>query len=155
MEGGMRDLELTLKAVGDPTRARILKLLESGGLCVCQVQIVLRLAPSTISKHLTILRNAGLVVDKRDGKWTEYALARDAPNPYAGAVLGMLRGPLDRDPAVVADRERLREVKAVPLVDLCSVMPPRRAVPSRPAPRRAAPSRPAARRRQAPDRRTR
>ena len=47
----MRDLELALKAAGDPTRTRILKLLESGGLCVCQVQAVLGLAPSTVSKH--------------------------------------------------------------------------------------------------------
>ena len=72
----MRDLELVLKAAGDPTRARILKLLEGGGLCVCQVQAVLGLAPSTVSKHLTILKVAGLVTDQRTGKWIEYALAR-------------------------------------------------------------------------------
>ena len=63
----MRDLELVLKAAGDPTRTRILKLLESGGLCVCQVQAVLGLAPSTVSKHLSILKTAGLVEDRRDG----------------------------------------------------------------------------------------
>ena len=119
----MRDFELALKAAGDPTRTRILKLLEGGGLCVCQVQAVLRLAPSTVSKHLAILRTAGLVEDRRSGKWTEYALSAEGSNSFAGAVLGMLRGPLDRDPVVIADRRRLREVKAIPLAELCVTLP--------------------------------
>lgn len=121
----MRDLELVLKAAGDPTRARILKLLEGGGLCVCQVQAVLGLAASTVSKHLAILRTAGLVEDRRDGKWIEYAIASERRNAYAAPLLAMLRGPLDRDPAVVADRKRLREVKAVPKDELCALLPAR------------------------------
>ncbi|HET9951136.1 MAG TPA: metalloregulator ArsR/SmtB family transcription factor [Candidatus Eisenbacteria bacterium] len=127
----MRDFELALKAAGDPTRTRILKLLEGGGLCVCQVQAVLRLAPSTVSKHLAILRTAGLVEDRRDGKWTEYALSKDGPNSFADPVLRMLRGPLDRDPAVVADRKRLREIKAIPLSELCVTLPAGAAAPVR------------------------
>lgn len=130
----MRDFELAIKAVGDPTRTRILKLLESGGLCVCQVQAVLGLAPSTISKHLTLLRTAGLVEDRRDGKWIEYALTPESRNPHAASVLALLRGTLDRDPAVLADRRRLREVKAIPLAELCSLPPSRVPVPSRQAP---------------------
>jgi len=126
----MRDLELALKAAGDPTRTRILKLLEGGGLCVCQVQAVLGLAPSTVSKHLAILKTARLVDGQRDGKWIEYALIAEERNPYAKAVLAMLRGPLDRDPIVVADRKRLREVKSVPLDELCSITPTRFATPA-------------------------
>ena len=117
----MRDLELVLKAAGDPTRTRILKLLESGGLCVCQAQAVLGLAPSTVSKHLTILKIAGLVEDRRDGKWIEYALTDESRNPHAKPVLDLLRGTLDRDPAVTADRKRLREIKAIPLTELCAI----------------------------------
>lgn len=119
----MRDLELVLKAAGDPTRTRILKLLEAGGLCVCQVQVVLGLAPSTVSKHLSILKNAGLVEDRRDGKWIQYALVSGERNPYARPLLALLRGPLDRDPAVVADRKRLREIRKIPLVEICSLPP--------------------------------
>jgi arsenate reductase/ArsR family transcriptional regulator len=125
----MRELELALKAAADPTRTRILKLLEGGGLCVCQVQAVLALAPSTVSKHLAILRLAGLVEDRRDGKWIEYALT-GAASHYAGAVLALLRGPLDRDPIVAADRRRLREVLAVPRDRLCSLPPARTRVVS-------------------------
>lgn len=132
----MRDVELALKAAGDPTRTRILKLLEGGGLCVCQVQAVLRLAPSTVSKHLAILRTAGLVEDRRDGKWTEYALSTEDTNSFADAVLRMLRSPLDRDPVVVADRKRLREVKAIPLVELCVTLPASQRAPARPRPSR-------------------
>jgi ArsR family transcriptional regulator, arsenate/arsenite/antimonite-responsive transcriptional repressor len=136
----MRDFELALKAAGDPTRTRILKMLEGGGLCVCQVQVVLGLAPSTVSKHLAILKNAGLVKDQRDGKWTEYALAGEQQNPYAKAVLAMLRGPMDRDPTVVADRNRLRDIKRIPLVELCRTETPR-PVPRTKLGRRADPSR--------------
>ena len=129
----MRDFELALKAAGDPTRTRILKLLQGGPLCVCQVQAVLRLSPSTVSKHLTILRYAGLVEDRRDGKWIEYALRNQGPNPFATAVRSMLRGSLDHDPIVLADRERLREIKAIPLVELCVTLPVRPAPPSKSA----------------------
>jgi len=128
----MRDFELALKAVGDPTRTRILKLLEAGGLCVCQVQAVLGLAPSTVSKHLTVLKLAGLVEDRRDGKWIEYALASESRNPHAAAVLALL-GALERDPAVLADRRRLREIRAIPLVELCSLPAARLPMPARSA----------------------
>lgn len=131
----MRELELTLKAAGDPTRTRILKLLEGRGLHVCQVQAVLRLAPSTVSKHLTTLKQAGLVEDRRDGKWVQYGLA-EAPNQYASAVLALLHSPLDRDPAILADRKRLREVLALPLHQLCCFSPARTPTSSSTHPRR-------------------
>jgi arsenate reductase/ArsR family transcriptional regulator len=130
----MRDFELAMKAIGDPTRTRILKLLEDGGLCVCQVQAVLGFAPSTVSKHLTVLRLAGLVEDRRDGKWIEYALARESRNPHARPVLEMLAGALRDDPAVAADRRRLREVRSIPLAELCA-LPPSRVPVSAPASR--------------------
>ncbi len=127
----MRDFELAMKAVGDPTRTRILKLLGAGGLCVCQVQAVLGLAPSTVSKHLSILKLAGLVEDRRDGRWIEYALTVESRNPHAEPVLELLRGTLDHDPAVVADRKRLREIKAIPLTELCALPASKVPMPTR------------------------
>ena len=127
----MRDFELAMKAVGDPTRTRILKLLEDGGLCVCQVQAVLGLAPSTVSKHLAILKVAGLVEDQRDGKWSEYGLTPQSHNPHAQSVLDLLHRALDRDPAVIADRKRLREIKAIPLTELCSLPAARVPMPAK------------------------
>ena len=133
----MRDFELAMKAVGDPTRTRILKLLEDGGLCVCQVQAVLGLAPSTVSKHLTILKLAGLVQDRRAGKWIEYALSPgESRNPHAKPVLDLLHGALERAPAVIADRKRLREIRKIPLTELCALPASKVPMPAPPIHRR-------------------
>ncbi len=117
------EMERAFKAAGDPTRTRILKLLEGGSLCVCQVQAVLGLAPSTVSKHLALLKAAGLVQDRREGRWIHYALAGEETNASARSVLAMLRGPLDREPRIAEDRRRLRGVTSIPLETLCALPP--------------------------------
>ena len=119
----MRQLEAALKAAGDPTRTRILKLLEAGDLCVCQIQAVLRLAPSTISKHLALLKASGLVDDRKDGRWVHYALASEDHNPYATDVLRLIRRALVRDPKILEDLRRLKGVLKVPVADLCGTRP--------------------------------
>jgi ArsR family transcriptional regulator, arsenate/arsenite/antimonite-responsive transcriptional repressor len=122
----MRQLEAVLKAAGDPTRTRILKLLEIRDLCVCQIQAVLRLAPSTISKHLSLLKASGLVDDRKDGRWVHYALASEDHNPYAKDVLRLIRGALVRDPKILEDGRRLKDVLKVPVADLCALIPAER-----------------------------
>ena len=122
----MRDLETALKAAADPTRTRILKLLEPGELCVCQIQAVLGLATSTISKHLSILKQADLVEDRRDGKWIHYGLAAGGRNPHAGAVLELVRSALKRDPAIAEDRRKLAAVRRIPVTTLCAIDPAER-----------------------------
>jgi len=132
----MRNLERALKAAADPTRTRILKILEPGPLCVCQVQAVLGLAPSTLSRHLFVLKAAGLVEARRDGKWIHYRLASDGRDADAQAVLAMLRGVLGRDPETRVDRRRLRAVRAIPVEKMCAA-PPRAGRPAARRPRRA------------------
>ncbi len=119
----MRKLEAALEAAGDRSRTRILKLLETRELCVCQIQAVLGLAPSTVSKHLSILKSAGLVEDRREGRWIHYGLAAGGDNPHAEGVLSLLRGTLNRDPKILEDRRRLREVLRMPVAELCAVIP--------------------------------
>jgi len=63
------------KALADETRLRILKLLEVREMCVCEVMVALDLTQPTASHHLGILENAGLVRDKKDGKWVFYRVA--------------------------------------------------------------------------------
>ncbi len=63
------------KALGESNRLRILKMLEIRPLCVCEITEVLQLATSTVSKHLSILRDAGFIVDHKEGKWINYYLA--------------------------------------------------------------------------------
>jgi len=70
----MREITKLFKALSDPNRLRILKMLESKPLCVCEITEALQLATSTVSKHLSILRDAGFIIDEKDGKWVNYTL---------------------------------------------------------------------------------
>ncbi len=70
----LRPLVELLKALAHPVRLRILALLRDGELCVCQVAEILRMAPSTVSEHLTDLRRAGLVRERKVGRWVHVAL---------------------------------------------------------------------------------
>jgi len=63
------------KALADETRLKILKLLEIREMCVCEVMVALGLTQPTTSHHLGILENAGLVKNRKEGKWVFYSLA--------------------------------------------------------------------------------
>ncbi|MBF0326703.1 MAG: winged helix-turn-helix transcriptional regulator [Alphaproteobacteria bacterium] len=111
--------ETVAKAVADPSRVRILKLLEGGELCVCQITAVLDLAAATVSKHLAALKTAGLVQQRRDGKWIYYRLAERDFNAYTRAFLDLVAKAMDDDPTVAADRVVLVRVNAVAVQTLC------------------------------------
>ena len=100
----MRDYITVAKAVADSTRVRILKMLESGELCVCDITERLGLAQSTVSKHLALLRHAALVEDRKQGLWVYYRLAEDTDDGYNTAFLRLVRGSLNDDPVVMGDR---------------------------------------------------
>jgi len=74
----MREAGKTLKAMADPTRLRILRLLLQRDLCVCELMFILKMEQSRISHQLRILRDAGLVEDNREGKWMTYRLSDEA-----------------------------------------------------------------------------
>ena len=74
----MKELEQTFKALADVTRLRILNLLLHGELCVCDIHFVLDSPQPNVSRHLTYLKNAGLVWDRREGPRVYYALAQPA-----------------------------------------------------------------------------
>ena len=112
--------ETVAKAIADPSRVRILKLLEGGELCVCQITTVLDLSPATVSKHLAALKAAGLVQQRRDGKWVYYRLAERDFNVYARSFLGLVGASLANDPTTMEDRRILALVNAVPVQILCS-----------------------------------
>jgi ArsR family transcriptional regulator len=74
------------KALGDENRVRVLMALNCGELCVCQIIELLNLAPSTVSKHMSILKQARLVESEKNGKWVYYRLASGAPKAAAEAI---------------------------------------------------------------------
>lgn len=112
------DLVTAAKALGHPTRLRILAMLRPGSLCVCQLTAVLKLAASTVSGHLAELRGAGLVAERKSGKWVNYSLVHDGP---AAALLGAALDALHADPQRKADAETVRALKTVPREVLCEV----------------------------------
>jgi len=105
----MRDFIKVMKALSDPSRVKILKMLQHRDMCVCEVQAALGLAQPTISKHLKILDEAGLVGFNKDGLWVNYFLAEGTSSPYAATLLGNLRHWLDDEPGVKDIIERLSE----------------------------------------------
>ncbi len=70
----MKELSSIFKALSDETRLRIVKLLENGELCVCHIVAAVDMSQSRISFHLKILKDAGLVKDRREGRWMRYRL---------------------------------------------------------------------------------
>ena len=115
----LETFETVAKAVADPNRVRIMKLLDWGELCVCQITAVLDLAPATVSKHLAALKTAGLLQQRREGKWVYYRLAEREFNPHAPRFLALVRASLDDDPTLAEDRRVLARVNALPLQVLC------------------------------------
>jgi len=97
----------TLKALADPNRLRILNLLEDRTLCVCDLEEVLGLNQSNLSRHLTKLKSAGLVTSKKTGLFMYYT-RKPLDSPFS-AVLEALYAAIADDPAWAADRKALVE----------------------------------------------
>ena len=70
----MNDLVTIFKALSDETRLRIIKLLEQGELCVCDITAALDMVQPKVSFHLSTLKEAGLIKDRKQGKWIHYSL---------------------------------------------------------------------------------
>jgi DNA-binding transcriptional ArsR family regulator len=111
------DLVDAAKGLAHPARLRLLGMLASGELCVCQMISVLGLAPSTVSQHLSVLAHGGLVAERKEGKLVFYRLREDGP---AGALLPPLLGLLAADPDARADRQLVARLRSVPIAALCA-----------------------------------
>lgn len=93
----MKSFTRIMKALSDPNRVRVLKLLQTRELCVCEIQEFLQLAQSTVSKHMKTLEDAGLVERERRGTWIIYSLADTRNEKYGTELLALLKGWLEDD----------------------------------------------------------
>ncbi len=109
----MRELVKIFKALSDETRIRLLKLLQQRELCVCELMQALDMTQSRVSRNLGILKEAGLVKDRRDGLWVHYSLDEKSFNEYAEPLLELLKTWVTGDEIVLGDLEGL--TKAVRL----------------------------------------
>jgi DNA-binding transcriptional ArsR family regulator len=109
------------KALSDENRVRILMALHAHDeLCVCRINELLELAPSTVSKHLFLLKNARLVKARKDGRWMHYRLNRglDASEIVTQALDWIVQSVSD-EPEIEADREKLARIVSVSLESAC------------------------------------
>lgn len=107
------------KALADENRLRAIMMLRGQELCACQVIEVLGLAPSTVSKHMTILRQAGLVRARKDGRWMHYSLPpRGAAKPVKEA-LAFVKTHLAGSEQTRKDDKALERVLSIDKENLC------------------------------------
>ena len=114
----MKNFIKVAKALSDTNRVKIIKMLQHKRMCVCEIRALLQIAQPSVSKHLKILENAGLVGSEKDGLWVNYHLADGSSSPYAASLLGNLRHWLSDDPEIAQLIDRLPEVRRE---DLCKI----------------------------------
>lgn len=104
-------------AISDPNRLRLLMALDGRSLCVCQLTELLGLAPSTVSKHLSILKQTGMVNERKEGRWVFHELC--GGDCVCTPALDWVKGCLGEDARIVADKAKLKEILAQNREELC------------------------------------
>lgn len=93
----MKTFIKVMKALSDPNRVKMVKMLQQRPLCVCEIKEALGVAQSTASKHLKILEDADLVRSFKDGLWVNYSLSTGSESPFAASMIGNLKHWLDNE----------------------------------------------------------
>jgi ArsR family transcriptional regulator len=114
----MNDIIKIFKALSDKNRIRILLMLTRKPLCVCEIQDILKVTVSTVSKHLSILRDVGFILDEKDGKWVNYRLNTTSKDIAINQFILLLPIYLNDDELIKADNER---VNSVSRLNLCNI----------------------------------
>ncbi len=109
-DNNLRALLRITGALSDETRVRILMMLDIAELCVCQITAALNLAPSTVSKHLSILEDADLILRRKSGRWVFYRLNVPEFSPAVRNAMQMVRESIAQSLNVTGDREKVKEL---------------------------------------------
>jgi len=115
----MRNLMAVIKALADENRVRILMALGPKELCVCQIVELLGLAPSTVSKHIAILKQARLVDSRKEGRWMFYRIAEEDSTVEAKEMIALVARLLADDPQSRDDAKRMKQILKTDRDELC------------------------------------
>ncbi|MGA3284021.1 MAG: metalloregulator ArsR/SmtB family transcription factor [Verrucomicrobiota bacterium] len=115
----MREFMSITRALADPNRVRILLALRRRELCVCQITELFGLAPSTVSKHLSILHHAGLIQSRKSERWVYYRLPGKAAPVAVREALDWVKKSLCNSEQAVADVKKLNRVLKTDLAEIC------------------------------------
>jgi ArsR family transcriptional regulator len=107
----MRDFIRVMKALSEPNRVKIIKMLQHKTMCVCEMQSALQISQPAVSKHLKLLEDAGLIHFRKDGLWVNYHLSDGGGSPYAASILGNLKHWLEDDAKIAPLLERLPTIR--------------------------------------------
>ena len=107
----MKQFIKVMKALSDLNRVKIVKMLQHKLMCVCELQQALQISQPSVSKHLKILEEAGLVDYRKDGLWVNYYLTDGMKSPYASSLMGNLRHWLEDDPEITNLIKRLPHIR--------------------------------------------
>ncbi|MHC4323614.1 MAG: ArsR/SmtB family transcription factor [Planctomycetota bacterium] len=116
----MRNIINITKALSDTNRVRALMMLCQGELCVCQLIKMLRLAPSTVSKHMSILYQAGLVDTRKEGRWNYYRLADEDAPEYVLEAIKWVQNSIGKDKRIARDAKQVKRVSKIDKEQLCA-----------------------------------
>ena len=117
----MKDVLSVTKALSDGNRLRtVMALRVMAELCVCQVTEMLGVAPATVSRHMSVLQNAGLVESRKNRRWVYYRLTEAAKRKPLVTVMDWLAGSLDRSAEIRADRKYLRKIARCGAAQYCA-----------------------------------
>jgi ArsR family transcriptional regulator, arsenate/arsenite/antimonite-responsive transcriptional repressor len=106
----MRDLMKITKALADENRIRVLLALRRGELCACQITELFGLAPSTMSKHMSVLYQAGLVDSRKEGRWIYFRLPNGKANGAVGKAIRWISKAAEDQPRIQEDAKRLKRI---------------------------------------------
>jgi len=109
----MNDKTRLFKALSDTNRLRILKMLQTRPLCVCEITDVLGLATSTVSKHLSILRDTGFIIEEKEGKWVNYLINPRPSDTRISSILSTLDFWMSDEKTIIADKIKVQKVDRV------------------------------------------
>ena len=115
----MKEFMAITKALSDPNRVRVLLALRRGELCVCQITELFGFAPSTVSRHLTILRHAGLIQSRKTGRWVYCRLPEPRPPVAVREALDWVMKSLGQTDEEESDARKLRRILKMDLKELC------------------------------------
>ena len=116
----MREFMAITKALSDPNRVRILLALKRGELCVCQITELFGFAPSTVSKHLSILHHAGLIQSRKTERWVYYRLADKSAPVAVREAIDWVHKSLGKTGEAARDGKKLKKILATDLAKICA-----------------------------------
>lgn len=105
----MEDKVKFFKALSDSNRLRILKMLQTKPLCVCEITYVLGLATSTVSQHLKILKETGFILEEKDGKWVNYLINPRPSDSRVSSLLTSLDFWIADQSVIINDKKKVLE----------------------------------------------